>query len=211
LGAFFPLRFDLLLDWFYPPRCRFCKEVILGQDDKCFCESCREKIRVVSHPLCSKCGQPFLDASGEDHLCGGCLTRPPSFLTARAWACYPREEIDMHPLRRIVQQFKYGGRVSLGRPLGRLMARGCYEFFCDSPLDCIVPVPLHPRRLRWRGFNQAVILGREVCPDWIVLKFQQLATVVLPPCSGFVPVLYPVLPRPRPDAWVQGGHIAWSW
>jgi len=71
LSAFFPLRFDLLLDWFYPPRCRFCKEVILGQDDKCFCESCRGKIRVVSHPLCSKCGQPFLDASGEDHLCGG--------------------------------------------------------------------------------------------------------------------------------------------
>ena len=166
MGAFSPLRFDLLLDWFYPPRCRFCKEVILGQDDKCFCESCREKIRVVSHPLCSKCGQPFLDASGEDHLCGGCLIRPPSFLTARAWACYPREEIDMHPLRRIVQQFKYGGRVSLGRPLGRLMARGCYEFFCDLPLDCIVPVPLHPRRLRWRGFNQAVILGREVSRLW---------------------------------------------
>ncbi|MEE9185920.1 MAG: ComF family protein, partial [Candidatus Binatia bacterium] len=65
-----------------------------------------------------------------------------------------------------MQQFKYGGRVSLGKPLGRLMARGCREFFHGSPLECIIPVRLHPRRLRWRGFNQAVILAREVSHFW---------------------------------------------
>ena len=46
------------------------------------------------------------------------------------------------------------------------MARGCQEFFRDCSLDGIVPVPLHPKRLRWRGFNQAVLLAREVGREW---------------------------------------------
>jgi ComF family protein len=93
------------------------------------------------------------------------LTDEPNFMLARSWACYPREEAD-HPLRGVVQQFKYGRKVSLGKPLGRLMARGCREYFNGCSLDLIVPVPLHPKRLRWRGFNQAVILAREVGRSW---------------------------------------------
>ncbi|MFQ5852473.1 MAG: double zinc ribbon domain-containing protein [Candidatus Binatia bacterium] len=160
------MPFGSLLDWLFPPRCRFCREMISGQGEGCFCQTCREKIRLVSHPLCTTCGQPFLDSSGWDHLCRECLVRPSSFLRARAWACYPREEDEEHPLRQVVQQFKYGRRVALGRPLGRLMAQGCYGFFPGSSLACIIPVPLHPKRLRWRGFNQAVILGREVSRLW---------------------------------------------
>jgi competence protein ComFC len=42
------------------------------------------------------------------------------------------------------------------------MARGCEEFLAECRAELIVPVPLHPRRLRWRGFNQSVLLAREV-------------------------------------------------
>ncbi|MGH7774426.1 MAG: ComF family protein [Candidatus Binatia bacterium] len=90
----------------------------------------------------------------------------PYFLQARAWACYPREEDKEHPLREVVRRFKYGRKVALGKPLGRLMARDCSDFFQGHPWDAVVPVPLHPRRLRWRGFNQAVILAREVSRLW---------------------------------------------
>lgn len=159
-------RFGWLLDWLYPPRCRSCRERILGQDEECFCHACREKIRLVCHPLCSACGRPFLDTRGEDHLCGVCMMHPPYFQRARAWACYPGEENLDHPLREVVQRFKYGRKVSLGKPLGRLMARGCCEFLPEKTLDMIIPVPLHPKRLRWRGFNQAVILAREVGRLW---------------------------------------------
>ena len=61
-----------------------------------------------------------------------------------------------------MQKFKYGRKVSLGKPLGRLMARGCQEFLLESGADLIVPVPLHPKRLRWRGFNQSVLLARQI-------------------------------------------------
>lgn len=162
------VRFGWLLDWLYPPRCRFCAEIILGQDEQCFCPACHQKIRLVSHPLCTACGRPFLDGAGDDHLCGACLVRTPHFLQARAWACYPSEGLEAHPLREVVQEFKYGRKVALGKPLGRLMARGCLDFFPRHVVDTIVPVPLHPKRLRWRGFNQAVILAREVSRLWRV-------------------------------------------
>jgi ComF family protein len=153
-------RIDWLFDWLYPPRCRACRGRILGRDAEYFCEHCREHIQLVDHPLCNVCGRPFPDANGDDHECGVCLERPPQFIAARAWACYPRE--DDHPLREVVQKFKYARKVSLGRPLGRLMARGCQEFLREIDPDVIVPVPLYPKRLRWRGFNQSVLLAREV-------------------------------------------------
>jgi ComF family protein len=155
-------RFDWLVDWLYPPRCRACGGRIHGRDAEYFCAGCWPHIQLISHPLCHLCGRPFPDASGDDHTCGACLSRPPQFVSARAWACYPREELEEHPLRQVVQKFKYGRRVSLGKPLGRLMARGCQEFLSACPVDLIIPVPLHPKRLRWRGFNQSVLLGRQI-------------------------------------------------
>jgi ComF family protein len=155
-------RFEWLLDWLFPPRCRACGAWIHGSDAEYFCRSCRPNIQLVEHPLCSVCGRPFPDASGDDHPCAACLKRAPHFVRARAWACYPREELEGQPLRTVVQRFKYGRKVSLGKPLGRLMARGCEEFLQDCGADLIVPVPLHPKRLRWRGFNQSVLLALQV-------------------------------------------------
>jgi len=160
------MRLGWLLDWIYPPRCRFCGEPLPSHAEEYFCSACRERIRIVSHPLCPTCGRPFLDTGGEDHLCGSCLMRSPYFERARAWACYPTEAIEGHPLRDVLQRFKYGRKLSLGKPLGRLMARACAPFFHDCTFDVIVPVPLHPKRLRWRGFNQALVLAREVGRGW---------------------------------------------
>ncbi len=85
---------------------------------------------------------------------------------ARSWVCYPRHSAASHPLREVIHRFKYGRQAALGQPLGRLVARACQPWFQTSALDLIIPVPLHPRRLRWRGFNQSVLLGREVGRAW---------------------------------------------
>jgi ComF family protein len=155
-------RLDRLVDWLYPPRCRGCGGRIHGRDAECFCAACWRQILLIAHPLCRVCGRPFPDASGDDHICGPCLSRPPAFTQARAWACYPREEAAEHPLRQAIQRFKYGRKVSLGKPLGRVLAHGCRSWLEEWKLNVIVPVPLHPKRLRWRGFNQSVLLGREL-------------------------------------------------
>jgi ComF family protein len=161
-------RLGAFLDWLYPPRCRSCRDGVLGRDEECVCAACRSRIRLVAHPLCAICGRPFPDAAGEDHECAACLTREPHFSKARAWAFYPRGESPDDPVRVMVQKFKYGRKISLGKPLGRIMAAACYEEFRNDNLDCIIPVPLHPKRLRWRGFNQAVVLGKELSRAWRV-------------------------------------------
>ena len=158
----FAERVDSLVDWLYPPRCRACSESIQGRDREYFCSTCWPQIQLVAHPFCTICGRPFPDSSGEDHVCGVCLARNPQFARAHSWACYPREEATEHPLRQVIQKFKYGRKVALGKPLGRLMARGCEEFLLTCKAETIIPVPLHPRRLRWRGFNQSVLLARQI-------------------------------------------------
>lgn len=158
----FAERLDLMVDWLYPPRCRACSGSIQGRDREYFCSTCWLQIQLVAHPFCTICGRPFPDSSGDDHICGVCLARNPHFARAHSWACYPREEATEHPLRQVIQKFKYGRKVALGKPLGRLMARGCEEFLATCKAEAIIPVPLHPRRLRWRGFNQSVLLARQI-------------------------------------------------
>jgi ComF family protein len=158
-------RFGRWLDWLYPPRCRFCREPT-RRAEECFCPACLEEIRVIDCPVCTICGRPFLDTSGDDHLCGGCIARPPHFVRARSWACYSTDDGDEHPLRSVLQRYKYGRKVSLGKPLGRIMAENCRGMFTDGSFDIIVPVPLHRKRLRWRGFNQSIVLAHEIGGVW---------------------------------------------
>ena len=155
-------RFEWLVDWLYPPRCRGCAQRITGRDAEFFCVNCWQQIQLVCSPLCTTCGTPFPDGSGDDHLCGACLAHPPYFDRARAWVCYPREEAGEHPLRHVVPRFKYGRKISYGKGLGRFLAHHAAAVFADCSVDLIVPVPLHAKRLRWRGFNQSVLLARQV-------------------------------------------------
>jgi ComF family protein len=77
---------------------------------------------------------------------------------ARAASLYESEGT----VRQAILLFKYGGRPSLGRHLGRLMADATDRLFESSAFDLLIPVPLHPTRERERGFNQAALLAREV-------------------------------------------------
>lgn len=65
------------------------------------------------------------------------------------------------PLADAIRRMKYEGRSELARPLGRLMADAAVRRHAGR-VDEVVPVPLHPRRLRERGFDQAALLARPV-------------------------------------------------
>ncbi len=158
--------FDAMLDVVFPPCCIACQVWLSTPSPHSFCSSCRDRIQLAQPPFCRGCGRPYLHDWQGDHPCGGCLLRPPAFSRARSWGCYPRESDAAHPLRQVIHRFKYGRQPSLGTILGRLMAEACQPWFHGPGFDVVVPVPLHPRRLRWRGFNQSVLLGREVGRAW---------------------------------------------
>lgn len=140
-----------LLDIVFPPVCLLCTGRSLK---KGFCEGCGalvEKERIAS-PICTVCGIPFLSASGIDHACGRCVDEPPSFISARSAFVYEGRVLDA------IHKFKYGGDTSLAGPLASLIR---HSHFAQG-FSVVVPVPLHPGRLKQRGFNQSLLIAREL-------------------------------------------------
>ena len=151
---------NALVNILFPPRCHFCKAFIPDAGALHLCAVCLEASTLIRSPLCKLCGIPFLTAGDDDHLCGSCITEPPHFTAARAAALFDG------PVRELIHRLKYNGRVQLCRPLGLLTGQQLGSFAESASADLLIPVPLHVKRLRQRGFNQAVLLGEILAREW---------------------------------------------
>ena len=149
-----------LLDTLFPPLCHVCRTFVPGREEIHLCPGCRERIALIRSPLCPICGLPFATEGGLDHPCGPCITGRRPFSRARAAARFEG------PVQELIHRFKYRNKVHLARPLGLLTAQALAGFPPAGGADLIVPVPLHRKRLRERGFNQAQLLGRVLAKQW---------------------------------------------
>jgi len=120
-----------------------------------FCSDCLVALTPVESPFCPCCGAMFKSRAGIDHLCGRCLKQAPLFRKARAAFEYDRSLID------VIHCFKYKEKTRLAGPLGSVLWRTFCRHWAGETIDLILPVPLHPQRLRRRGFNQSELLLRE--------------------------------------------------
>lgn len=145
-----------LLDFFFPPKCPLCGQVLETQLDGRPCPLCLSQIHFLSSPRCPRCGVGFEASAERDHLCSECLTQERYFTKARAIFRY------QGPIVEAISRFKYGGVTQLARPLGSFLAEYQDPEFPFADLNLILPVPLHPERLRERGFNQSLLLARSV-------------------------------------------------
>ncbi len=145
-----------LIDFFFPPRCPLCGDTHEEIEPELFCPSCLGGIKRISHPLCPRCGKGFVTEAGEDHLCSDCLLGKGHFRIARSFALY--EGL----MAEGISRFKYRGTSRLAKPLGSLLANFADPDFSFHRYDLIIPVPLHSSRLRQRGYNQSLLLAREV-------------------------------------------------
>lgn len=93
-------------------------------------------------------------ASSSQHLCATCLQRPPAFSIVHA-ACSYQERI-----KDAIHQLKYRNQVNLAEPLGKPLGKSLEVAEVGFKPDCIIPVPLHPGRLKKRGYNQALEISR---------------------------------------------------
>jgi len=137
-----------------PVDCTSCGEALWDDPIPFFCQPCWSQIASVQGPVCPRCSFPFPSpvalAHSPFHLCGPCRRRPPAY--TKAWTLYAYKS----PLREAISKFKYHGKVTLARPLADLMIAA----FAHPPeIDCILPVPLHPLRLREREYNQSLLLA----------------------------------------------------
>jgi ComF family protein len=104
------------------------------------------------------------EADGDNPLCGECLKNPPPYSIARSVVRYERQ------VQQLVHKLKYGSDLSVIPGLSELIKNYDMAEFAD--IDCIVVVPLHLRRLRRRGLNQAVVLARLFFADRLALLNQ---------------------------------------
>jgi ComF family protein len=145
-----------ILHFVYPPVCAGCAEPISPAEPLEFCPSCRGSLDLVGGPSCPTCGVPLSPEAPGPYECGACLAGLYRFDRARAAGAY------RGLLREVIHRFKYDGHIALARPLAQLMLPGAKELCTFHEINVVLPVPLHPRRLRERGFNQAALLARRV-------------------------------------------------
>lgn len=157
----------------FPPRCLSCRTWLENEPPAAaalsaagpwaeamawlrphFCPGCFQAVVPLEQPLCIGCGTMVSGADGPDPLCASCRDQAPAFDRARAAFAYQGS------LREVIQCLKYRGQTQLAGPLGQLMHAVYRRFWQPADVDLILPVPLHRRRLRERGFNQALLLVR---------------------------------------------------
>jgi ComF family protein len=133
------------LDLLFPQKCLGC-----GEEGELLCHTCLRSLQRIIPPLCPKCGRP--QPSGI--LCSSCVSWQTSIDGIRS--PFKFDGI----MRHAVHQLKYKNLRSLAKPLALLLEN--YLIHNPLPGQVMVPVPLHPKRLKERGYNQSYLLAREL-------------------------------------------------
>jgi ComF family protein len=160
-----------LLVGLYPARCVACAEPLPGEPaapDEWLCTLCRATLLPIGADRCPRCGRPRPGLPGLARAggpaprraaepCGACRARPPPFSEARAAFEYGAALADA------VRRLKYRRAPDLAGPLAALAGPVLGP---SVAADVLVPVPLHVRRLRQRGYNQSALLAAELARAW---------------------------------------------
>ena len=139
-----------VLDFLLPPRCFGCRAAVDAQG--ALCPACWSGLTFITEPLCNACGYPFPHGFPAGVLCGNCTRLAPAFDSARAAFAYDDGS------RHLILRFKHAEATEGLPALSRWLLAAGRDALAKA--DRIVPVPLHPRRLFSRRFNQAAHLAR---------------------------------------------------
>lgn len=132
----------------FPARCILCGAP--GEQDLDLCAECRSQLPWIEH-RCQLCALPL----PQDGICGACLQRPPQFDRCLAPLRYEGA------VRELITGLKFHQQLGNARLLAALLSRFLQQQG-TAPPQLILPVPLHPSRLRERGFNQSLELARDL-------------------------------------------------
>lgn len=138
-------------------RCPVCSRLTHRQE-KGVCSECSDKLVARQGGYCTQCGEIFANENEPPMQCGQCRSTPMPWQNLYFHSMYDG------PLRELILAYKFRGALGHASLLADMAAR-TYAQRTDRVPDIIVPVPLHRRRLLWRGFNQSTelskALGRE--------------------------------------------------
>jgi competence protein ComFC len=143
---------NTLIELLYPSNCVECGHA--QSPGVLLCEQCKKGVYRITEPYCNVCSRPFEGRISGIFACPNCEDRPPAF------DCVVSKYHAKGVLRELIHRFKYGRQFYLRGVLAEYLVESMQDArILSQPADCIVPVPLHPTRLRERGFNQAEALA----------------------------------------------------
>jgi len=139
---------------FFPSFCQICGKFLEAPEEKIVCRKCWEQVLPPPPGHCFQCGR-FYELAEISFLCLDCLRQPPWLTIHRSG--FPYQGV----LKEIILLLKFKEYSCLARPLIDL----AFRYFRDDHalwegVDLLVPVPLHSRREKERGYNQARLLAQ---------------------------------------------------
>ena len=149
---------ETVLTFLYPTQCRACETPLGLETVPYLCNACWAQMQFVEPPWCEMCGTPFLSAASscESEVCDECAKAPPRYGKLRTIAFYEAS------LRQAIHLFKFEKRTGLAKPLIQLMLEHLPDDCQIEDYDFILPIPIHKKRLRERGFNQSILLAQGI-------------------------------------------------
>ena len=155
LSHLFDRGLQLLTHCLFPAICLICGQ--RGQDGIDLCLTCQASLcHALTIPACQRCREPL--PTQEAPYCGTCLQHPPAFDYTYGLAYYAQ------PMMHCILALKFNQQLIYARMLGTLLARVIRKhWYSKQPLpQVIIPMPLHPARLKERGFNQSIEIARPI-------------------------------------------------
>ena len=147
-----------------PEKCFLCQRSHIPHTKTGLCSGCTKNLPWLDQ-RCQRCAIP-LKATEQSQLCGQCQIKPPAFDACHCLFHYQT------PVDRLISRLKFNQQLSYSRLFAQLMAQQIKGGYQQSELpDMVIPVPLHKRRLRERGFNQAQEVAR-ICAKELSLSFE---------------------------------------
>ena len=140
-----------MLDVLYPRICPVCRDVLWEKEVK-VCTRCKDKLHYIREPLCKRCGKGLLE--DEREYCRDCETTKHEFISGRGVFKYKNE------IKESVYHFKYKNKREFADFYTDEMVRELGDWVRFIGPDALIPIPLHPRKERLRGFNQAGLLAK---------------------------------------------------
>ncbi len=142
---------SMITDILFPKRCPVCDRILATGETGAHPE-CMRRLKVLAPPYCMKCGSAI---AGEEKLCKNCSEKDHAFKRGRCLYEYESAAPSIY-------RFKYAGRQEYASFFGEETAFYLKDFFEKIKADALVPIPIHRMRYAKRGYNQALVLAREI-------------------------------------------------
>ena len=135
--------FNYIIDLFFPKVCAGCHTILIT-NETVFCTNCRHEMPLTQYHLDPKneAVKKFYGKIDIEH--------------ASALLYFNKKGI----VQELIHNLKYKGHEEIGTVLGNWYVEDLKEFILETPFDIVIPVPLHPKKFRERGYNQVTTFGK---------------------------------------------------